>query len=58
MFVLHCFHCLPVSEGAGVGGVVGVGVGGCGRSPCWHRAKQGMVSASVASQLMSDQPGG
>ena len=40
-------------------GVVGVGAGeGCGGSPYWHSAKQGMVSASVAPQLMSDQPGG
>ena len=40
-----------------VGGVVDVGVG-CGGCPYWHRAKQGMVSASVAAQLRSDQPGG
>ena len=42
-----------------VGGVVGVGAGdGCGGFPYWHSAKQGMVSASEASQLVSDQPGG
>ena len=53
---------MPVFAGVGVvvvGGVgvhvvgavgVGVGVGGCGRSPCRHKAKHGMPSASVASQ--------
>ena len=44
---------MPVFAGVGVDvvvGGVGVGVGGCGRSPCRRKAKHGMPSASVASQ--------
>ena len=42
---------MPVFAGVGVDVVVGgVGVGGCGRSPCRHKAKHGMPSASMASQ--------
>ena len=48
---------MPVFAGVGVVVVVVVvgvcvvgGVGGCGRSPCRHKAKHGMPSASVASQ--------
>ena len=44
---------MPVFAGVDVDVVVGGGgvdVGGCGRSPCRHKAKHGMPSASVASQ--------
>ena len=52
---MHYFYTLVEGDIVGVG--VGAGVGRC-TSPYWHSAKQGIVSASEASQLMSDHPGG